>query len=274
MKKIDMHTHTTNRPVPGVVPSSCSIEYIQEKMREHDIEKSVALASYFPHKTSGISNFRLYNWIRDKPEFLLFGSLDFEHYFFQGINELTELAEMGELTGVKIYTGYQNIDLRGDKMKGVVELAGKYDVPMAFHCGYSHSALRKYGKPSITDFVGPKDLEFLAQENPEVNFLAAHMGKPFFKDIVEVTKNNPNVYTDMSGLFHSGLEDSELPKAVEEVRKYLENAGPDKLMFGTDFPVQTHEDSIYMVENAMRGFSENDKEKVYYDNARRFLKNE
>jgi len=274
MKKIDIHTHTTNRPVPGVVSNSCSVEYLQKKMKEHDVVKSVVLASYFPHKTSGISNFRLYTWIRDKPEFSLFGSLDFEHYFFQGMNELTELGDMGKLDGVKIYTGYQNIDLNGNKLKEVVKLAHKYEVPMTFHCGYSHSALRKYGKPAITDLVGPKDLEFLARENPEVKFLAAHMAKPFLDEIIEVTKQNPNVYTDMSGLMHSGPENKELPRVTEEVKKYLEQAGPDKLMFGTDFPVQTHEDSIYIVENAMQGFSENDKKKVYYDNARRFLENE
>ena len=258
----------------AALPESCNVEYVQDKMKEHDIEMSVVLASYFPHKTSGISNFRLYNWVRDKPEFKMFGSLDFENYFFQGMNELTELGQMDVLSGIKIYTGYQNIDLNGNKMQEVIKLAKKQNVPMAFHCGYSHSALRKYGKPAITDLVSPKDLENLARENPEINFLACHMAKPYFEDTVKITQRTKNIYTDMSGLLHSGPESDELEEVTQEVKKYLELAGPSKLMFGTDFPVQTHEDSIYIIENAMKYFDERDKQDVYYNNARRFLKNE
>ena len=274
MKKIDTHVHVTNRRVPGVVAKSCSVDAVLEKMKKYDIEKSVLLASYFPHKTSGITNFRLLHWIKNRPEFYLFGSLDFEHYFFQGMNELTELGEMNRLDGIKIYTGYQNIDIRGNKMKEVTKLANKYHVPMTFHCGYSHSAMHKYGKPTITEMVGPKHLEFLALENPEINFLAAHMGKPFFKEVIEVTQRTKNIYTDMSGLISSYRQRNELETVTDEVKKYLEIAGPNKLLFGTDFPVQTHGDSVYIVEKAMKNFNDTDKEKVYYNNAWRFLKNE
>lgn len=50
---------------------------------KYEIEKTVLLATYFPHKESSISNFRLYDWIRDNKRFLMFGSLDFDHFFYQ-----------------------------------------------------------------------------------------------------------------------------------------------------------------------------------------------
>ncbi|MBI1968550.1 hypothetical protein HYS49_01435, partial [Candidatus Woesearchaeota archaeon] len=84
MKKIDIHCHTTPRKLENMAVASASLDAIAGKMREHDIEKTVLLASYFPHKQSGISNYRLHHWITDRSDwygghsdFCMFGSLDF-----------------------------------------------------------------------------------------------------------------------------------------------------------------------------------------------------
>ncbi|MBT3398000.1 amidohydrolase [archaeon] len=272
MKKIDVHAHTTNRVVKGVVPQSADVEALKREMEKHNIEKTVLLATYFPHKSSGVSNFRLYNWIRDRPEFLLFGSLDFENYLFQGINELKELDDMGVLKGVKVYTSYQEIDLHSDRFADVVSVARRNFLPMMFHCGQSYSTKKKFGRSSVANMVKASDLEFLAEDNPEMNFLASHMSKPFFEDLVKTVKRNPNIYTDVSGLVSSKYDQGQVPAMVEEVKRFLGECGPKRLMFGTDFPVQTHEDSVYFVEEAMKDFSDKDKQDVYYNNARRFLK--
>ena len=47
--------------------------------------------------------------------------------------------------------------------------------------------------------------------------------------------------------------------------------GPKRLLFGTDFPVQTHEDSILLIEESMKTYSDQDKQDVYHDNAARIL---
>jgi len=43
------------------------------------------------------------------------------------------------------------------------------------------------------------------------------------------------------------------------------------LLFGTDHPVQTHEDSIEFVERGMSSFPEEEKQDVYFNNACRLL---
>jgi uncharacterized protein len=271
MKKIDMHCHTTNRNLDTLI-GNASIGTIREQMKLHEVEKTVLLATYFPHRGSGISNFRLLNWISGKPEFVMFGSLDFENYFFQGINELNELAETSAIKGIKIYTCYQNVDLKSEKMGQLVGLAKKHSLPLAFHCGYSYTSMKRYGTPTITNMVKASDLEPLLKENPDVNFLACHLSKPFLYDLIRVTKENRNLHTDTSGLIDSKYESPEVPLCVEEVRRYLEECGPNNLLFGTDFPVQSHEHSVQIVEGAMKNFSEPDKNLVYYENARRLLK--
>ena len=152
MKKIDMHCHTSKRMLQDTCSSSASLETITELMQKHEIEKTVLLATYFPHKSSGVSNFRLLNWIstyqqyqsaiQEGDKLIMFGSLDFEHYFYQGFNELEELAQQRKIHGIKIYTCYQNIDLQGEKLKRVAQLAQLYQLPMMFHCGYSSGAMQ------------------------------------------------------------------------------------------------------------------------------------
>jgi predicted TIM-barrel fold metal-dependent hydrolase len=271
MMKIDFHCHTTKRKVEDLLVESATVETIAEKMKENNIERTVLLATYFPQRGSGVSNFRLLRWIENKPEFVMFGSLDFEHYFHQGMNELTELAEGKLMKGIKVYTGYQQIDLHSAEMNEVVKLASKNNLVMMFHCGYSYSSMRKTGKPTYTGMVRAGDIEFLAKENQNVNFVASHLAKPYSGDLIRVLKENSNVYTDLSGLTDSKNDRKEIPFCVRNVESVLEQAGSEKVLFGTDFPVQTHEDSVYFVEEAMKRFSEKEKQNVYYDNARRLL---
>ena len=51
----------------------------------------------------------------------------------------------------------------------------------------------------------------------------------------------------------------------------MNEVGQKKLLFGTDYPVQTHNDSVYMIEEAMKGFGQMDKKDVYYNNAHNIL---
>jgi predicted TIM-barrel fold metal-dependent hydrolase len=53
----------------------------------------------------------------------------------------------------------------------------------------------------------------------------------------------------------------------------LGECGSSRLMFGTDFPVQTHEDSVNFIERTMKDFPEKDRENVYFNNAERVILN-
>ncbi|MFA6461701.1 MAG: amidohydrolase family protein [Candidatus Woesearchaeota archaeon] len=274
MKKIDIHCHTTNRPVSDVVPKSADIEALLQEMDLHEVGKTVLLATYFPHKASGISNFRLLHWIKScsQPDrFLMFGSLDFEHYFYQGINELTELAENKIIRGIKIYTSYQQIDPFSDKMHQVAKLAAQYRLPLMFHGGESYTSLMKYGKYAVANLVMPAELEHLSKDYG-LDLIISHLCTPFVKELIEVVKRNDHIYSDVSGVFDSYSSRSAIPESIEEVKLFLGECGPEKLLFGTDFPVMTHEDAIMLLEEGMKNYSSEDKQRVYYDNARRLLK--
>lgn len=271
MKKIDIHCHTSNRAIRDVATSIPNVAAITSLMDQHEIEKTVLLATYFPHKQSGITNFRLNDWIRDNPRFVMFGSLDFQYYPKQGINELEEMAERGLIAGIKIYTCYQDIDVNSDIFRKVLKIAKKYSLPMMFHTGLSYASMRKYNTPTIAGMYTAKMLEKTIFDNFDVTFILSHMSKPFFEEIISVCSRHFNVYTDMSGLIDSKFDEVEIPSSIEAIKKFVDTCGPKKLLFGTDFPVQTHEHSILFVEEALKGYTEEDKQRVYYDNACKVL---
>ncbi len=281
MKKIDIHCHTSPRPINDCANVDATMNNIAIKMREHEIRATVLLATYFPHKGTGISNFRLRSWINmdrhtqfymDRyTQFYMFGSLDFEHYFYQGYNELEELAGMKAIKGIKIYTCYQQVDIESRKFYDVMNLASDYGLPVMFHAGVSYAAYRKYKKKTIANMHTAKTLSKVAESYPQINFIFSHLSKPNFEDMEHAAFRYPNVYSDMSGLIDSKHNRDDITYTVKMIINFLDACGPDKLLFGTDFPVQTHEDSVYFVEQAMMGYSEEDKKKVYYDNAAKLL---
>ena len=65
MKKIDIHAHITNRPVEGIVYKDATIKTLEQEMIKYDVEKAVLLATYFPHRGTGVSNFRMLDWIKN-----------------------------------------------------------------------------------------------------------------------------------------------------------------------------------------------------------------
>jgi predicted TIM-barrel fold metal-dependent hydrolase len=263
LPKIDIHCHTTNRPVANA--PAADLTSIVGHMNGHNITKTVLLATYFPKRGSGISNFRMLNWIENhehSSRFIMFGSLDFEHYFFQGVNELTELADRKLIAGIKIYSGYQNI--KAGKLESVVKIAQQYKLPVMFHTGdciYSdnvYSDVTKY-EPLLSKYA-------------DVNFVYTHLCNPAVEQLLLLVKRYPNLYTDISGLIHSAHDRHEIPAMINNIKRYHAAHGCSQLLFGTDFPIQTHQDTVDMADKALGGVASDEELDLFcFKNAAKLL---
>lgn len=264
MKKIDIHCHTTNRALRHTFTESATIQDIAAYACQFEIEKIVLLATYFPRVGTGITNFRLKDWIDsfDPSMFLMFGSLDFESYFRQGMNELEELFNY--IKGVKIYSGYQNIDFFSEKFRTVLSFCKNHELPIMFHTGWCESY--QAGSTETDPIFSVKELQPMVVQNPSVNFILSHMGSPELDEIIEMVGDN--VYTDVSGLINSRTDQHEWDAQISYIKEFYDRCGADNLMFGSDFPVQSHSDSIKFIEEVV---SIEDQPKVFYFNAAKLL---
>jgi predicted TIM-barrel fold metal-dependent hydrolase len=267
MRKIDIHCHTTRSQLQEIMPACATLSTIENEMRIHNIEYTVVLATYFPKSGSGISNYRMLHWIQNKPAFKLFGSLDFQHYFAAGLRELTELAEAGYLNGIKIYSGYQDIDYHSDKFTRIGNLAEQYQLPLMFHGGF-----QQCHENNIELAVSPQLIAAAAKKFPHLPIIISHLAWPFVQELIEAALEFNNIYTDMSGMLDSYKTPLTLSECVNGLKKYLDACGPKRLLFGTDFPIQTHADSVQLIELSMAEYTDNDRQDVYYNNAANLIK--
>ena len=169
-----------------------------------------------------------------------------------------------------------------DRFKKVAHLASENSLPLMFHGGVSYTLWKQMGTKDVLalaslpdraneDYKTPEAFEMVAKEFPLVNIIVSHLCKPFFDEMIEVLNRNENIFTDVSGILDSKRDSDYKAACVEQVSRFMGECGPGKIMFGTDFPVQTYEDSVYFVEEAMKHYPVADKQKVYFDNANRII---
>lgn len=278
---IDIHAHTTNSRLWDMHTESAKITDLELEAKNNKINKIILMATYFPFKRSGVYNSRLLKRIEGNKLFSIFGSLDAMNNFDEGLKELDELAGKKLIAGIKLYPGYQDFRCSDEKICDIYELAEHYGLPVAFHSGWLHSCCprgdrvkREYkckGKCRI-DELGhlsrPEEIVKAVKKFPNVNFILSHMANPYHEELRNAMREYGNIYTDISGQFLSGSEDTEEYKdeIKREIIKFLElKNGIERIMFATDYPIQSYKDSIALVEAL--GLNAEEKEKLYCRNA-------
>lgn len=149
---------------------------------------------------------------------------------------IEEELKKSTVTGIKLYAGYFPYYVYDAIYDPIYELARKYKVPVAIHCGDTQwsQGLLKYSHPLTIDE--------LAVKHQDINFIICHMGVPWVMDTAEVIAKNPNVYTDLSGLIAGNKEQVEKVKStrlyVEHIQRGLVFANRyDKVLYGSDWPL-------------------------------------
>ncbi|MEK7511577.1 MAG: amidohydrolase family protein [Patescibacteria group bacterium] len=287
---IDIHAHTSSHKMWGLHTEDASIGKLKAEAEKFGVKKIALMATYFPFKGTGLHNLELLERIKDENLFLAFGSLDAMNDFENGVKELSELLRRKLIAGIKLYPGYQDFSyhiLFGVELFQIFELAECHKVPIMFHSGELHHCCSRETRAAGRGKCGadgcfverlqyqaePRYLGRYAQFFPEVKFIFSHLANPYFKQLRELMTAYPNVYTDISGQFLSGSDEDTREyreTIVHEIKKFLAlPKGIDRLMFATDFPIQSYADSVDLIEAL--GLSNEEKEKIYWRNASRVL---
>jgi predicted TIM-barrel fold metal-dependent hydrolase len=93
--------------------------------------------------------------------------------------------------------------------------------------------------------------------------VVAHLGQPYYEDLVALASAYPNAWTDLSFVLGARLVDAD--RLVAIVRDF----GIDRVMFGTDFPFFDPADSLNALTDA--GFSPGELEALTTANAERLF---
>lgn len=123
----------------------------------------------------------------------------------------------------------------------------------------------------------------LVEKTPDQPFVIDHLAKPLIKDKVltpwaqqiKAIAAHPNVYCKVSGLITEADWRAWQP---DDFKPYLDVIfaafGSDRLMFGSDWPVcllaGSYQQVVELMEDYTRGFTTEEKEKIFGLNAARF----
>lgn len=127
------------------------------------------------------------------------------------------LKHRDKIYGLKFHPFLSRLRVNDPRIYPYLELARKYNLPLLVHTANDQYSKIKY-------------LERVAKLFPDINFVAAHLELGTDnKEAIKVLKNNPNIYGDTAWVNPESL-------LLARKEKVL-----DKIMFGTDNPIDGYE---------------------------------
>ncbi len=260
-KVIDTHMHINfKRPQSKELAKKVGLRYtpagLLKDMEENNIVRGLIMS--VPGQLQDIKNF-----VNKYPgHFWVAGSADPESVSEESLANLESEMQAGTIRAIKLYTGYRHYYPDEEACVPIYRLAMKYDMPVIFHTGDCVSPMARLR------FSHPLAIDDLAFRFPELKIVMAHMGNPWIRDAAEVIYKNENVYADLSGLV-TGLPEAYKEEYRVRLLEQLESAiyycGADNLMFGTDYCLASHADSLDFFSRLQ--IRKADMRKILFENA-------
>lgn len=136
------------------------------------------------------------------------------------------------LRGVKLGANYQIFDPLEPRALAIYAEAERHGLPLMLHQGTSpvREAPIRYADPLLIDEI--------AIRYPDLTIIMAHLGHPWQVNTCVVVRKHPNVFTDLSANFYRPYS------FWEQMVKASEWGVLDKILFGTDYPITTVQETI------------------------------
>ncbi len=128
-------------------------------------------------------------------------------------DELERCLDDG-LRGIKLALLQYPTDLTGPNMAAICAIARARHVPVFIHQGLTRAA---------------SDVRSLVREFADVDFIIAHAGVQYFRQMSALATAAPNVHIDTSSYYVTSAK----------LRALCRSVGPGKLIFGSDVPVMS-----------------------------------
>lgn len=139
--------------------------------------------------------------------------------------------ELG-LKGLKLGPIYQHVHPHDKRFYPLYQYCNEVRMPLLFHQGSTtpRSAPLRVSSPLF--------LEDIAIEFPNLKIQIAHMGHPWYTETIQVLRKQRNVIADISSLWPRPWQ---FYNAMILAQEY---GVTDQIVYGTDFPFATPEDTI------------------------------
>lgn len=257
---IDFHTHAfPDALARKAIPKLAGIGGIRSfgdgtvsdliaHMDEWGVDRSVLLnIATNPHQQPKVNDFAIA--CNSHPGLYALGSLNPESDCIAA--EARRLADAG-IKGIKLHPDYMGFTVDDPSFDPIYEAAVDNGLFVAVHSGWD------FISPELIHCT-PERIVKVLDRHPDLRLIAAHMGaNRLWEDVERLLVGRKNLWLDTSLASAFGL-DPALAKRI------LENHDPKQLLFGSDFPWFTPDDTYKYIESL--GLSDSLKRGIYYENA-------
>ena len=142
----------------------------------------------------------------------------------ENVEHLREMAGRGA-RGVKLHPVAQRFEPNDPRMRPVYDACEELGLVVLSHTGSARG-----GEP----FAEPGAFAGVLEQHPHLTVVLAHLGGGSWRQTLDLAKAFPAVAFDLCEI----IEWTGAPKAptVEELARLIREIGPERVMFGTDFP--------------------------------------
>lgn len=130
--------------------------------------------------------------------------------------------------GLKIYPSVHMVHASDKALFPLYEEAQTLGIPITFHFGITHSPVCDYR------YTNPLDIQMALKLFPKLNFIIAHFGAGFFREVCLLAFHSKNLYLDTSGTNNWRFYTPENMPLKEIFKRAIDIYSPEKIIFGTD----------------------------------------
>lgn len=171
-----------------------------------------------------------------------------------GPEHIHQIAEAG-LMGIKMHPYYQNFDMDDPQLNPLYEALQAEGLMLTMHTGFDFAF-------EWVDRAGPKKISDVLEKFPNLKLITTHLGSWQQWDAVEAYLIGKPIYMETS--FSAKYLDH------DQLRRMILAHPSDYILFGSDSPWTDQAAEIEAVSQL--GLSEELLGKIFYKNAKKFLK--
>lgn len=191
----------------------------------------IVLAFRSRHLGFDVPNEYVAEYCRTEPDKLIgFASVD--PHDENALEELQYCYEELGLRGLKTSPIYQAYDPLDTRMMGIYRYCEENGLPILTHQGTT------FPRRAPLRWAHPQQIEDVLLTFPRLRMIIAHLGHPWEVETIALLRKHPHLYADISALFYRPFQ---MYSSLTLCKEY---GVLDKLLFGTDYPVTTIDETL------------------------------
>jgi predicted TIM-barrel fold metal-dependent hydrolase len=174
---------------------------------------------------------------------------------------IEEMAALGA-KGVKLLPMQHHVHANDRRLWPVYETAARLRLPVLSQSGGGGPV----SPPSGDHWGRPRYFAEPAAAFPSVRFILAHLGTGYEEDVIALTRDHANVYTDTSTV-PSRVRDGRLDR--EGLARLVRGIGIGHVLFGTNWPLYDPRADIEVIDSLP--LTDGEKQAIFFENASTIL---